>query len=59
MDPSITQVIVFHRSIGSADESASDEEQANKILFYYPEDVPITEQVDIQSHHTQFHGNCS
>ena len=33
---SIANVIIFHRKLGCQDESATDEEQSEKILFYYP-----------------------
>jgi hypothetical protein len=31
--------------LGCTDESATDEEQAEKILYYYPEDASLYSQV--------------
>ena len=44
MTESLSQVllcIIFHRQLGSNDESATDEEQGEKILYYYPPDTPL------------------
>jgi hypothetical protein len=45
IDPAITQAIIFHRKMGSMDESSTDEEQGEKILFYYPVETPLYWQV--------------
>ena len=34
---SLTNVIIFHRKLGCIDESATDEEQGEKVLYFYPE----------------------
>lgn len=33
---SLTHLIIFHRRLGCIDESATDEEQGEKVLYYYP-----------------------
>jgi len=33
---SLTHLIIFHRKLGCIDESATDEEQGEKVLYYYP-----------------------
>jgi hypothetical protein len=45
IDQSIINVIVFHRQMGSNDESSNDIEQGEKILFYYPPETPLYQQV--------------
>lgn len=45
IDPSIICAVIFHRKLGSTDESSTDEEQGEKILYYYPPDIPIYWQV--------------
>jgi hypothetical protein len=37
----LSTLIFIHRDLGSNDESALDTEQADKILYYYPESTPI------------------
>lgn len=46
MNSPITTFIVLHRTLGSADESASEIEQKDKILYYYPESTPISIQLN-------------
>lgn len=41
----IKNLVVFNRRLGCTDESATDEEQAEKILYYYPEDASLYSQV--------------
>jgi hypothetical protein len=41
----LSNLIVFHRGLGSSDESATDEEQGEKILYYYPEDTALYDQL--------------
>lgn len=45
IDSCIANVIIFNRSMGSQDESSSDEEQGEKILYYYPSDTSLSRQV--------------
>lgn len=45
IDPSLVNVIIFHRQMGSNDESSNDIEQGEKILYYYPQETPLTQQV--------------
>ena len=42
---SINLAVAFHRRLGCDDESSTDEEQAERILFYYPENTPIPTQL--------------
>ena len=42
---SINLAVAFHRRLGCDDESSTDEEQAERILFYYPENTPISAQL--------------
>lgn len=37
---------IVHRGMGCDDESATDEEQAEKILYYYPEGTDLNEQLN-------------
>ncbi len=37
--------IIIHRDIGSQDESSTDEEQGDKILFFHPEDTSLYNQL--------------
>jgi hypothetical protein len=39
------QLVAFHKRLGCDDESSTDEEQAERILYYYPEATPITVQL--------------
>lgn len=41
----LANLVVFHRGLGSSDESATDEEQGEKILYYYPEDTSLYNQL--------------
>jgi hypothetical protein len=41
---SIVNLIVFHRKLGCIDEAATDEEQGEKVLYYYPP-TPLYDQV--------------
>jgi hypothetical protein len=43
----IKNLVVFNRRLGCTDESATDEEQAEKILYYYPERTSLYMQVRI------------
>jgi hypothetical protein len=43
----IKNLVVFDRRLGCTDESATDEEQAEKILYYYPEQTSLYMQVSI------------
>jgi hypothetical protein len=45
IDSSIVNAIIFHRQMGSLDESSSDIEQGEKILYYHPADTPLYQQV--------------
>lgn len=42
---SITNLIIFSRALGVADESAEDFENCDKILYYFPNDVSLYDQV--------------
>ncbi len=37
--------IIIHRGLGSADESSTDEEQGEKILYFYPENISLYDQL--------------
>ncbi len=37
--------IIFHRQLGSNDESATDAEQGEKLLFYYPQETPLYNKI--------------
>lgn len=41
----IKNLVVFDRRLGCTDESATDEEQAEKILYYYPQQTSLYMQV--------------
>lgn len=41
---SIVNLIIFHRKLGCIDEAATDEEQGEKVLYYYPP-TPLYDQV--------------
>jgi hypothetical protein len=41
----IKSSIIFHRNLATEDESASDLEQAEKILFFYPYDTELSRMV--------------
>lgn len=41
--------VVFHRQLGSVDESSTNDEQREKILYYYPPDVSIDNQLSKMS----------
>ena len=45
MDPRIKFMIILNRAIGCDDESATDEEQAEKILHFYPENTTVYDQL--------------
>jgi hypothetical protein len=38
----ISHLIAFHRQLGCNDESSTDEEQAERILYYYPERTSVS-----------------
>eukprot|EP01038_Epipyxis_sp_PR26KG_P009333 gene9333-12576_t len=44
-EDNIQYLIVIHRKLGCNDEAASDNEQAEKILYYYPEHISIDNQL--------------
>lgn len=47
MSSNATQfAFIVHRGMGCDDESATDEEQAEKILYYYPEGADLNEQLN-------------
>lgn len=54
----IKNLVVFDRRLGCTDESATDEEQAEKILYYYPEDTSLYSQVRFLLAFAFFHKNC-
>ena len=41
----IKSAIIIHRNLAVEDESASDLEQAEKILFFYPYDMQVSQKV--------------
>jgi hypothetical protein len=41
----ISTLCVFYRPIGCNDEASTDEEQGEKILYYYPEDTALSRQL--------------
>lgn len=41
----LSNAVVIHRQLSCIDESATDEEQQDKILYYYPEDTPLYQQL--------------
>ena len=43
---SLKYVFIVHRIMGCDDESATDEEQAEKILYYYPESESLNDQLN-------------
>jgi hypothetical protein len=43
--PNVDCAVIFDRRLGCADESARDDELADKILFFYPPTVTLTNQV--------------
>jgi hypothetical protein len=43
----IKNLVIFNRRLGCTDESATDEEQAEKILYYYPEHTSLYTQVGV------------
>jgi hypothetical protein len=45
MDSSVLNIIIFNRKLGSTDESSTDEEQGEKILFFYPQSTSLYWQV--------------
>ena len=44
-DPALIAFIVLCRDLGCIDDTASEEEQYEKILYYYPEDTRIAAQL--------------
>lgn len=42
---SIVAFFVLSRGLGCIDDTASDEEQYQKILYYFPEDTPVPRQL--------------
>ena len=36
----VKYAMILHRQMGCADESSTDDEQAEKILFFYPKGMP-------------------
>ena len=45
----LTHAVVFHRKLGSVDESSTEDEQKEKILFYFPSDVSVSGQLSKMS----------
>ena len=45
IDEYLSCSVVFHCKLGSVDESSTDDEQKERILFYYPPDVSISNQL--------------
>jgi First Longin domain of INTU, CCZ1 and HPS4 len=45
VDHYLSCAVVFHRRLGCADESSSDDEQSERILFYYPTDTSVFGQL--------------
>ena len=43
--PNVACAVIFDRKLGCADESANDDELADKVLFYYPPSTSLTDQV--------------
>jgi hypothetical protein len=43
--PTVATAVIFDRTLGCADESATDAEQGEKILYYYPPYVTLDQQV--------------
>ena len=41
----ITLFVVLHRTLGCSDESSTDEEQGERILYYYPEETNLFMQL--------------
>ena len=46
VDDHLSCALVFHRKLGSEDESSTEDEQRERILFYYPPDVSISNQLN-------------
>lgn len=45
IDSSILHIIIFHRQLGTSDESSTDEEQGERILYFYPQETSLYWQV--------------
>lgn len=45
VNPAIVSFIVLSRELGCIDDTATDEEQYEKIVYYYPETTPISRQL--------------
>ena len=45
--PTVATAVIFDRTLGCADESATDAEQGEKILYYYPPYVTLDQQVSL------------
>jgi hypothetical protein len=41
----ITNIVIFHTKLGCDDESSTDEEQGEKILYYYPDETSLYKQI--------------
>lgn len=44
--PNVVCAAIFDRRLGCADESARDDELADKILYYYPTSTSLRDQVN-------------
>lgn len=45
--PNVACAVIFDRRLGCADESATDDELADKVLFYYPPTTRLSDQVPL------------
>ena len=41
----ISQVVIFHRDLGCSDESSTDEEQGERILYFFPRETSLFMQL--------------
>ena len=41
----ISSFVIFHRRLGCGDESSTDDEQKERILYYFPQDVSVYAQL--------------
>jgi hypothetical protein len=45
MAMSVSQLVAFHRRLGCDDESSTDDEQAERILYFHPEQTAVNVQL--------------
>ncbi|KAJ1433649.1 hypothetical protein B484DRAFT_84180 [Ochromonadaceae sp. CCMP2298] len=45
MTSAVRYAIVLHRGLACSDESATDEEQAERVLYFYPESASLSQQL--------------